>query len=496
MKKYLLFILITNVIGIYAQGIRIEGINTRIVCNGSPYMVLNNMGWANNGSNNAFTSGSSNVQFTGNSTVAVTTNNAYSTQFFNMQINKTGGSELDFTSNNMNIIVSNTLTMTSGNVDMNNNTGSNLTLGTSTLNLGTLSRTSGHVYNGFFQRWYSTALGADNTTAEFPVGMNASSYNFARIIYSSAPSSGGTIRTRFVPTNPFYTGLPLTDNTNTAACGAPVTINNCANEGYWEVIPTNGMPNDGAYTVRLCYNNFATIGSAQCLRIIKSEDHIAWMQEGTHGTVDNVTTFSLTRTGQTGYSFFTIGGDEIVNPLPIQLAGFDAICGNNSIEITWSTYTEQNNAYFTIERSKDALIWETVTTMPGAGNSNALLNYSFIDQMQPTGTYYRLTQTDFNGQSVTFSPIFVNCNGDSEVGLINAYNNHSGGITVVFNTGGTRDYLLDVFDARGRKLNRISGTSSNGVNQMDVNIENFSDAIYLITLTTGDETISRKFLVK
>lgn len=495
MKKFLLPVVFLSVAHIYGQGIRIEGTNTRIVCSGSPYIVMNNMGWANNGSNNALSAGNSTVQLTGNATVAVTTNNAYSTQFYNLQTNKTGGSEIDFSSNNMNIIVSNTLTMTSGNVDMNNNTGSNLTLGTSTANLGTLSRTSGHVYNGFFQKWYSTALGSDNTTAEFPVGMNASSYNFARVVYTSAPSSGGTIRTRFMPSNPMYTGLPLTDNTNTTACGGPVSINNAANEGYWEIIPTNGMPNDGAYTVRLCYNNFTTIGSPNCLRILKSENHLAWMQEGTHGVVDNVTTFSVTRTAQTGYSWFTLSGDSLVNALPIQLAAFNAECGNNEINITWSTATEQNNAYFTLERSKDAVIWETITTIPGAGNSNNLLNYAYNDTYFADGIYYRLSQTDYNGSNETFSPVYTKCNENSTIDLINAYTNHGGGVVVVFNAGGIRDYTLDIYDVRGRKLNRVSGTSANGVNQTDVHVENFSDAIYMITLSAGDETITKKFMV-
>lgn len=500
MKKFLLSSLGLLPVVLFAQGaIRIEGGTTRIVCTGSPYIVANNVGWINNGSSSALTAANSNFQFTGTATSDFSTTGPYSTTFYNFQINKTGGAYLNFTSNNMDIIVANTLTMTSGNVNMNGNTGSNLTLGTGVGVLGTLNRTSGHVYNGFFQRWYAAATTADNSTSEFPVGMNATSYNFARIIYTTAPGSGGTLRTRFVPTAPMYTGLTLTDNTNTAACGAPVTINNVANEGYWEVIPTNGMPNTGVYTARLCYSNFTTIGSPNCLRVVKSEDHLAWMQEGLHGSVDNVTTFSVTRDGQTGFSWFDIGGDMVVNPLPIELTSFAANCGSKSgdIEITWSTASEQNNAYFTLERSKDAVAWESVTTVPGAMNSNTPINYSYTDHVSATGYYYRLSQTDVNGDHEMFNPIYINCgSANSGVDLINAYVNVGGSTVVVFRVPDNQDYTLDIYDLRGRKLARTLGAATKGVNQVSLDVQGFSDAIYLVTLNTGGESLSKKFLVR
>ena len=59
----------------------------------------------------------------------------------------------------------------------------------------------------------------------------------------------------------------------------------------------------------------------------------------------------------------------------------------NSIEI--------NNSYFTVEHSKDGLPYEEVGTVPGAGNSDAVLSYSLTDTHPFMNvTYYRLKQTD------------------------------------------------------------------------------------------------------
>lgn len=499
MKRLYLFALGLLPVAMFSQGaIRVDGPTTQIVCTGSPFIIANNMGWVNNASSTALTAANSSFQFTGNTTVDFSTTGPFNTTFYDFTINKTGGSFLNFTSNNMNIIVSNTLTMTSGNVNMNGNLGSNLTLGTGVGTLGTLNRTSGHVYNGFFQRWYAAATTADNSTSEFPVGMSAASYNFARIVYTVAPGAGGTLRTRFVPTAPMFTGLSFMDNTNFAACGAPVNVNNVANEGYWEVIPANGMPNTGTYTVRLCYNNFTTIGAPNCLRVVKSEDHLAWMQEGTHGSVDNVTTFSVTRDGQTGFSWFDIGGDLVVNPLPIELTSFDAACGNaGEITITWSTASEQNNAYFTLERSKDGTLWSAIATVPGALNSNTPLNYSYTDHVSGNGYYYRLSQTDVDGEIQVFNPVYTNCGeGGSPVDIINTYQNAGGGTVVIFQVPDNQDYTLDIYDLRGRKLTRTQGAATKGVNQVSLDLMGFSDAIYLVTLNSGEETVSKKFLVR
>ncbi|MDA0714470.1 MAG: hypothetical protein O2867_03190 [Bacteroidetes bacterium] len=45
------------------------------------------------------------------------------------------------------------------------------------------------------------------------------------------------------------------------------------------------------------------------------------------------------------------------SPLPISLIRFNAICiGNDQVELSWSTASEINNDYFTVERSEDGII--------------------------------------------------------------------------------------------------------------------------------------------
>ncbi len=99
--------------------------------------------------------------------------------------------------------------------------------------------------------------------------------------------------------------------------------------------------------------------------------------------------------------------------LPIELVSFDAVVNNDAVNIEWQTAMELNNDFFTVERSRDLTYFEVLDTISGAGNSNTHLFYSYDDINPLEGvSYYRLKQTDYNGdfdysliRSVTTSPV-------------------------------------------------------------------------------------------
>ena len=82
--------------------------------------------------------------------------------------------------------------------------------------------------------------------------------------------------------------------------------------------------------------------------------------------------------------------------------------------LNWTTASELNNDYFTIERSKDAVEFQPIKFVEGAGNSNSILNYEIIDVNPFLGTsYYRLKQTDFNGKYSFSNIVSVNAGSDN-----------------------------------------------------------------------------------
>lgn len=68
--------------------------------------------------------------------------------------------------------------------------------------------------------------------------------------------------------------------------------------------------------------------------------------------------------------------------------------------LEWSTLSDINNDYFTIERSKDGLTWKDVNQVKGAGNSTSIIQYTSTNSHPFQGiSYYRLKQTDYDGRS-------------------------------------------------------------------------------------------------
>ena len=94
-------------------------------------------------------------------------------------------------------------------------------------------------------------------------------------------------------------------------------------------------------------------------------------------------------------------------PLPIKLVSFDGVIEQNKIKLLWETATEKNNREFIVEKSTNAIDYEIVGTLKGAGNSEDIRHYELYDYTPTYGmNYYRLKQIDFDG-TVNIAPIVV-----------------------------------------------------------------------------------------
>lgn len=94
-----------------------------------------------------------------------------------------------------------------------------------------------------------------------------------------------------------------------------------------------------------------------------------------------------------------IGAFDNIALLPIELLSFNAVAERETTLLQWQTASETDNDYFTLQRSFDGRNWVDIGTVPGAGNSSSTLFYDFSDFDPQTGiNYYRLKQTDFNGE--------------------------------------------------------------------------------------------------
>ena len=105
-----------------------------------------------------------------------------------------------------------------------------------------------------------------------------------------------------------------------------------------------------------------------------------------------------------------------VSALPIELLYFDGAECETGNRLSWSTASESNNDYFSIEKTKDGKDWIEITNLNGSGNSSTQLYYSFIDDnIESIINYYRLKQTDYDGKFKYSDAVSIdNRNNDSK----------------------------------------------------------------------------------
>ncbi len=101
--------------------------------------------------------------------------------------------------------------------------------------------------------------------------------------------------------------------------------------------------------------------------------------------------------------------------LPVEFVSFSAIVqgddGSSSkpqVALAWTTVSETNNAYFSVERSTDGVQFTEIFRLDGAGNTTGTVAYREYDENPPFGTvYYRISQTDTDGHTDASKPVSV-----------------------------------------------------------------------------------------
>ena len=177
------------------------------------------------------------------------------------------------------------------------------------------------------------------------------------------------------------------------------------------------------------------------------------------------------------FSPITFGSKTGINPLPIDLISFDAKLNDNQVDLTWITSSEINNDYFTVERSKNGFDWEAINKIKGAGNSNNTLKYLDIDKQPLTGvSYYRLKQTDFNGD-YSYSDIKTVVFNKEKV--ITVYPNPVKDNLVISNL--CEDCIVNVYASTGQLI--FSGKSNT------VNASDWNKGIYEVIIINNNEGV-------
>lgn len=269
----------------------------------------------------------------------------------------------------------------------------------------------------------------------------------------------------------------------------------------FKVIPTNNN-SSGTYNITLYYSEAEISGwenstgnTRSDMKIVKTIGNISTVTPAnpqlpttiykisTIGSFGNDVT--LTSTFDSGFSGFAAGVK--IDPLPVELLNFNATpLENRTVQLDWSTYTEMNNDYFTIEKSIDGNDWIPFQNVQGAGNSIEIINYQYFDYNPFDGTsYYRLKQTDFDG-NFTYSIVRV-VNFNVNTTFLVYPNPTSGKITIKASEEELES--LHIYNVIGDKI--IDKTKIDYISETEIDIDfgGLAKGVYYIRTNTNTEML-------
>jgi len=197
----------------------------------------------------------------------------------------------------------------------------------------------------------------------------------------------------------------------------------------------------------------------------------------------------ITVTGFPAYDLVTLGTIRYNNPLPVELLEYKASCATHGVTLQWNTASETNNAYFNIERSTDAANWTVIAQIDGAGNSNQITNYLYTDEnVSNTTTYYRLKQTDFDGNFQYFTPVSVNCGTENEEMNIAIYPNpFKEVVNLDVSQFGYPQAQVVIYDVLGNKLLKQEFTLiENNSFSASFDMKKIACGVYFVEVTAKD----------
>ena len=193
---------------------------------------------------------------------------------------------------------------------------------------------------------------------------------------------------------------------------------------------------------------------------------------------------SISNSGSSVDAYFDDVSFSSIITLPIELLNFDVEENNNQVYFNWTTGSEINNNYFTLERSNNDVRWETVTYIAGQGSTADVTDYTFETEYNADQKYYRLKQTDYDG-TYTYSKTVIAQQKSPE----STYKSYPSAMNGILNIEG--DFNIDdfgLFNSKGEVVTNLNNVSSqSGLTIIDVS--GLQKGMYIIRINNFTQKV-------
>lgn len=426
---------------------------------------------------------------TGHQTIAESFGNGDdSFNYKNLKINNTSASAPQLSLGG-DITVTGTLTLKDGIVS----TGSDLVKVTNT----SASSVSGGSDTSFIAGNLRRYIATNTSEYLFPIGKaDASSYDWFKL------KNGELVNVEYITAS--FGDVNSDDLLSEITIGLlTIPLVPMFDEGMWTIEP-DMQPTGGYYTAYVSTANFQGLAD-NSFELVKRSSGGGVLDWALQGGVLPLANAQGTRVsdgftlleGLTSFSEFGIRETEGGTGLPVELTNFGANAKDQKVYLDWATAVEINNELFTVERSQDAVNFVEVTSVPGAGNSSVVNTYSAIDYDPFLGTsFYRLKQTDFNGDFKFSDMLSVTVMSAIKTDL-NIYPNPNQGSFRVEITTPLEEVELQIMNNFGQLVHVEHIIDVTGKAVVDLNLSGeLPSGIYFVKLDLGADTFIKQMMIE
>ncbi len=213
----------------------------------------------------------------------------------------------------------------------------------------------------------------------------------------------------------------------------------------------------------------------------------------------SVTRFGLQDTADTDGIIAGDCGSLNNTTLPIELAFFEAQALGTQVILNWSTASETENLGFDIQRSLDAVNFESVGWQEGQGDSQHEVKYQFVDETAIAGLtyYYRLVNRDRNGGGATSSLRSASLAGQKALSISEVYPNPVFGdqaqLQVVSERRGEMQWSL--YDGRGQVVEQQVMDLEKGVQLLNLELSARPSGHYYLLVQQDTELWKKRIII-
>jgi hypothetical protein len=155
-----------------------------------------------------------------------------------------------------------------------------------------------------------------------------------------------------------------------------------------------------------------------------------------------------------------------------------------SDKLSWTTSSEQNNAYFNLQHSTDGTNFTTIAKVNSKapnGNSAATLNYTSINAEPKLGhNYYRLQQVDLDNKTSVHAQI-VDLIWGANGNTVSIYPNPTTDILNIDLYAQTaQNTTVKLLDMSGRVIKQIQAKSAAGMNYIKLKMSELANGVYTV----------------